>query len=78
MDYTFINWLASVFYFLKSDRFKFAGDARIILKKEMKPSLKCTAAKIITKFKIPYCGMVPKNLETFIGLHGISKQCYSL
>lgn len=49
------------------------GVAKIILKAQMKPSLKCIAANIITKYKIPYYGMVPKDLETFIDLHGICK-----
>ncbi|XKL64612.1 hypothetical protein PGB90_004698 [Kerria lacca] len=47
--------------------------AQIILKTQNKPSLKCIAAKAVTKYNIPYSGLVPKNLESFIGLHGIKK-----
>ncbi|XP_066141003.1 protein fem-1 homolog CG6966 [Euwallacea fornicatus] len=32
-------------------------------------SLKCSAAKIIKQFKIPYRGVVPKALESFIEIH---------
>lgn len=51
----------------------YTGVAEIILKSQMKPSLQCIAAKTITKYNIPYCGSVSKNLENFIGLHGINK-----
>lgn len=32
-------------------------------------SLKCSAAKVIKQFKIPYKGVVPKALNSFIEMH---------
>ena len=53
--------------------FFFEGVAEIILKAQRRTSLQCIAARIVNKYDIPYTGIVPKNLENFIGLHGISE-----
>lgn len=49
------------------------GVAEIILRTQTKPNLKCMSAKIVQKYSIPYDGMVPKHLESFIRLHGIGE-----
>lgn len=54
------------------------GIAQFILKAQLKPSLKCIAANFVRKYKIPYYGMVPKDLEAFIDLHGICKYSIQL
>lgn len=59
--------------FSSSIVFFFEGVAEIILKTQRKTSLQCIAARIVNKYDIPYAGVVPKNLENFIELHGISK-----
>ncbi|XP_065219810.1 protein fem-1 homolog B-like isoform X2 [Planococcus citri] len=49
------------------------GVAEIILRTQTKLNLKCLSAKIVQKYSIPYNGMVPKHLESFIRLHGVEK-----
>ncbi|CAG9766351.1 unnamed protein product [Ceutorhynchus assimilis] len=46
------------------------GVAEIILKTQIKISLKCIAANAVKIHKIPYLGQVPSGLEEFIELHG--------
>lgn len=46
------------------------GVAEIILKTQVKISLKCLAANAIKINKVPYRGNVPPGLEEFIELHG--------
>lgn len=46
------------------------GVAEIILKTQMKLSLKCIAANAIKHHKLTYEGQVPQALESFIELHG--------
>ncbi|XP_076259680.1 protein fem-1 homolog B isoform X1 [Rhynchophorus ferrugineus] len=46
------------------------GVAEIILKTQVKISLKCLAANAIKMHKISYKGFVPPSLEHFIELHG--------
>ncbi|XP_034241275.1 protein fem-1 homolog B isoform X2 [Thrips palmi] len=46
------------------------GVAELILKSQVKISLKCLAAKVVMSHNIPYIGNVPKALESFIELHG--------
>ncbi|KAL1502206.1 hypothetical protein ABEB36_007382 [Hypothenemus hampei] len=47
------------------------GVAEIILKTQIKISLKCMAANAVKVNNIPYRGQVPSGLEEFIELHGI-------
>ena len=51
----------------------FQGVAEIILKTQRKTSLQCIAARTVNQYDIPYSGLVPKHVEKFIGLHGISE-----
>jgi Fem-1 family protein b len=44
--------------------------AEIILKTQMKLSLKCMAANAVKHHKLTYQGQVPQALESFIELHG--------
>ncbi|VEN59219.1 unnamed protein product [Callosobruchus maculatus] len=44
--------------------------AEIILKTQMKLSLKCLAANAVKRHRLTYRGLVPKALECFIELHG--------
>lgn len=44
--------------------------AEIILKTQIKISLKCIAANAVKINNIPYRGLVPSGLEDFIELHG--------
>jgi hypothetical protein len=46
------------------------GVAEIILKTQMKLSLKCMAANAVKHHKLTYQGQVPQALESFIELHG--------
>ncbi|XP_066249230.1 protein fem-1 homolog B isoform X1 [Euwallacea similis] len=46
------------------------GVAEIILKTQIKISLKCIAANAVKVNKVPYRGLVPSGLEEFIELHG--------
>lgn len=46
------------------------GVAEIILKTQMKMSLKCLAANAIKHNNLAYKGQIPKHLESFIELHG--------
>ncbi|CAH0550336.1 unnamed protein product [Brassicogethes aeneus] len=46
------------------------GVAEIILKTQMKLSLKCMAANAVKHHKLKYRGQVPQALESFIELHG--------
>nr|XP_018898365.1 PREDICTED: protein fem-1 homolog B-like isoform X2 [Bemisia tabaci] len=46
------------------------GVAEIILSMQRQLSLKCMAAKVVKQNNIPYQGLVPKALESFIELHG--------
>lgn len=46
------------------------GVAEIILKTQIKISLKCIAANAVKINNIPYRGLVPSGLEDFIELHG--------
>ena len=46
------------------------GVAEIILRTQSKLSLKCLAARVVAKHRIPYSGCVPVDLEPFIELHG--------
>lgn len=48
----------------------FSGVAEIILKTQMKLSLKCIAANAVKHHKLTYQGQVPEALESFIELHG--------
>ena len=44
--------------------------AEIILKTQMKLSLKCIAANAVKHHRLKYQGQVPDALESFIELHG--------
>ena len=44
--------------------------AEIILRTQSKLSLKCLAARVVARHRIPYSGCVPRDLEPFIELHG--------
>ena len=44
-------------------------EASRILFEKRKLELKCTAAKAVKKFGIPYLGMVPKTLEKYVSMH---------
>nr|CAH7728174.1 unnamed protein product [Callosobruchus chinensis] len=44
--------------------------AEIVLKTQMKLSLKCLAANAVKRHRLTYRGLVPKALECFIELHG--------
>lgn len=44
--------------------------AGVILRSRRKLSLKCMAAKVIKTYNLPYCGKVPRSVESFIELHG--------
>ncbi|XP_043223014.1 protein fem-1 homolog B-like isoform X2 [Amphibalanus amphitrite] len=46
------------------------GVAEIILRTQSKLSLKCLAARVVARHRIPYTGCVPRDLESFIELHG--------
>lgn len=46
------------------------GVAEIILKAQMKLSLKCMAANAVKHHRLTYQGQVPRALESFIELHG--------
>lgn len=46
------------------------GVAEIILKAQMKLSLKCMAASAVKHHRLTYQGQVPRALESFIELHG--------
>ncbi|XP_063905272.1 protein fem-1 homolog B-like isoform X2 [Zophobas morio] len=46
------------------------GVAEIILKTQMKLSLKCIAANAVKHHRLTYQGQVPEALESFIELHG--------
>ncbi|CAH1164240.1 unnamed protein product [Phaedon cochleariae] len=46
------------------------GVAEIILKTQMKLSLKCIAANAVRHHRLTYQGQVPQALESFIELHG--------
>ncbi|XP_023012558.1 protein fem-1 homolog B isoform X2 [Leptinotarsa decemlineata] len=46
------------------------GVAEIILKTQMKLSLKCIAANAVKQHRLTYQGQVPLSLESFIELHG--------
>ncbi|XP_037080986.1 protein fem-1 homolog B-like [Pollicipes pollicipes] len=46
------------------------GVAEIILRTKSQMSLKCLAARVVARHRIPYCGAVPRDLESFIELHG--------
>lgn len=48
----------------------FVGVAEIILKTQIKISLKCLAANAVKVNGITYRGIVPSSLEQFIELHG--------
>lgn len=48
------------------------GVAEIILKAQMKLSLKCMAASAVKHHRLTYQGQVPRALESFIELHGPS------
>ena len=37
--------------------------------KYKKLELKCTAARAVKKFGLPYLGMVPKTLEKYLSMH---------
>lgn len=50
--------------------FCLSGVAEIILKTQMKLSLKCMAANAVKHHKLTYQGQVPQALESFIELHG--------
>ncbi|XP_070541710.1 protein fem-1 homolog B-like [Ptychodera flava] len=45
------------------------GVSEIMLKTQMKLSLKCCAARVIKRSNVPYKGNVPKALESFIEMH---------
>ena len=45
------------------------GVAEIILKAQLRPNLKCMAAKVVRKHRLLYKGMVPVSLEEFIEMH---------
>nr|CAI5816887.1 unnamed protein product [Callosobruchus analis] len=44
--------------------------AEVVLKTQMKLSLKCLAANAVKRHRLTYKGLVPKALECFIELHG--------
>lgn len=49
------------------------GVAEVIIRTKMQLSLKCLAAKAVKLYNIGYEGSVPKNLESFIEMHGFPK-----
>lgn len=46
------------------------GIAEIILKSQIRPTLKCLAAQAVMRYGIEFQGQVPESLEPFIRLHG--------
>jgi len=46
------------------------GVAEILLKTQMKLSLKCMSAKAVRKYGIVYEGLVPPSIIQFIDIHG--------
>ncbi len=45
------------------------GVAEIILRTQMKVSLKCISARAVRKYKLTYRGQIPGSLEEFVDMH---------
>ena len=44
-------------------------EARLTLARSRNLELRCISARAVTKFRIPYSGVVPKTLEKYISMH---------